>query len=706
YTAMVGDKIVISYTDADGKSKTTEVTIDDNVKTNGTEIEIPVKDGATSTVTATVVDMAGNESESATGSIEVEAVIPEIESMSFIDDDKAQIDSMISYFENKGLCHDFDSSRYVGDITKDETDTSSTIKNLTNDASQEASVKLSSALPSGYDLVVYGSDGKVVASTQDGTLTSTDGVTYNFTNNISADGSYTYTAKIENNGVSVSNEKSVSMTLDSHMDIVVDSTSYKHSTITLKGEEGAKVFLTYKNDRGETLRVDASEANGTYTLNLNEKGSWHPSFYGNAQIFMVDAAGNVSQSGIAMLERVYSDGGHMNSGFDKDRTITYDTYHDGSNIQMTTSADEGYLTSDANDMIVTNTYVSGTKPSIINTYGGDDTVFIGTNLSNGKVDLGEGNNKLVVGASDEKPANGYITAGAEVKAGSGDDILSVRTNIDGSRIDLGDGDNTISVGNNTTEVGGYIVNSTITTGSGDDVLNVKENFRGGANADLGDGNNTINIDGAVQANASITTHSGDDTINIKYQVVDSTIDTGAGNDTLIIGGSVNLGNKIYMGDGDDALSIRGGIGVASTKIDLGAGDDTVTVYNSKDTIANIDGGDGYDTLVLHEAKSSVDFTNISNRVNNIEEISLAADGKANTIKISAQDVLDITDDNNILKISTSEDGIVGDSVKLETGRGSSTWTKGESSDGYTSYTAMSGGKTVVIQIDDDIRVDL
>ncbi|MBR8466245.1 retention module-containing protein, partial [Campylobacter sp. faydin G-140] len=75
--AVVGDKIVISYTDAEGNDQKTEITIDGNVKANGTEIEIPVKDGKTS-VTATVVDMAGNESESATGSIEVDTKLPDV----------------------------------------------------------------------------------------------------------------------------------------------------------------------------------------------------------------------------------------------------------------------------------------------------------------------------------------------------------------------------------------------------------------------------------------------------------------------------------------------------------------------------------------------------------------------------------------------------------------------------------------------------
>jgi hypothetical protein len=132
-------------------------------------------------------------------------------------------------------------------------------------------------------------------------------------------------------------------------------------------------------------------------------------------------------------------------------------------------------------------------------------------------------------------------------------------------------------------------------------------------------------------------------------------------------------------------------------------DDNV-MKNSIDTISNnnmvydensslIDGGTGDDTIELMSGQS-IDFSQIGNVIENIEEIDLSVDGKNELKNITLQDVIDMTDDKNEIKITgTSED-----KVTL-----SNEWSKGITEDGYTEYTATSNNdETVKLKIQTDI----
>jgi len=105
-------------------------------------------------------------------------------------------------------------------------------------------------------------------------------------------------------------------------------------------------------------------------------------------------------------------------------------------------------------------------------------------------------------------------------------------------------------------------------------------------------------------------------------------------------------------DHNDSLTGAGGADVL-----LGyGGDDTLTVSNTG--FARIDGGEGHDTLVLSGTGLHLDFNNIaSDVVTNIETIDITGTG-ANTITLTAQDVLDLSSTTDKLYVNGDGDDTV------------------------------------------------
>lgn len=99
----------------------------------------------------------------------------------------------------------------------------------------------------------------------------------------------------------------------------------------------------------------------------------------------------------------------------------------------------------------------------------------------------------------------------------------------------------------------------------------------------------------------------------------------------------------------------------------------------------IDGGPGYDEWVI--TNNSTDFTELS--VVNIEELDIAS----NPLTITAQDILDITDENNELAISGTTDAILTSTYQ--------NWVQGDDRtiDGeqYNSYS--SGDATLLVDVE-------
>ena len=132
-----------------------------------------------------------------------------------------------------------------------------------------------------------------------------------------------------------------------------------------------------------------------------------------------------------------------------------------------------------------------------------------------------------------------ITHKAEFTLGSGDDIVNIHKSGNGwgwinmdSKIDLGDGNNRLIVAAD-------LDHSTVISGKGDDYIEIKDDVANGAKIITGAGNDTV-IVGDTVANTiftkvGISTGDGNDSVTIKGDAIDKAkIDLGNGDDTLTI----------------------------------------------------------------------------------------------------------------------------------------------------------------------------
>ena len=144
----------------------------------------------------------------------------------------------------------------------------------------------------------------------------------------------------------------------------------------------------------------------------------------------------------------------------------------------------------------------------------------------------------------------------------------------------------------------------------------------------------------------ITTGSGDDYIDMGKG--DDTIDAGSGDDTI---NSIDGYDTVESGGGDYTITIDYGVGGSGSEKGSGFGGGEFGLF---------DGGDGEDTLVFEGSGLEIDLTFLNNgAITNIEGLDISGDGD-NNLRLSAEDVLDMTDGDNKLFI----DGNSGDSVEM------------------------------------------
>ena len=178
--------------------------------------------------------------------------------------------------------------------------------------------------------------------------------------------------------------------------------------------------------------------------------------------------------------------------------------------------------------------------------------------------------------------------------------------------------------------------------------------------------------------------------------------TGSGGSDSLVGGDnaddlsgIGGSDTLEGGAGADTLSGGGG----SDLLDGGAGADILSGGGGADVLVwdfndiNIDGGGGNDTLRVDSG--GADITTFGGTITGIENVDLLSDANANTLTLSAQDVLDMSGTD---KLTVSGDAL----DSLDAGSG---WTDGGVSGGNHTYTQVVGLDTATLVVDTDVTVN-
>ena len=305
----------------------------------------------------------------------------------------------------------------------------------------------------------------------------------------------------------------------------------------------------------------------------------------------------------------------------------------------------------------------------------------------------------------------------------GEDHVNVNAGaiVKNATFDLNGGSDTITVAS-----GATVEHSQLITGDDVDTLNINGTVSGDTHVDLGYGADTLNIgNGGVVSASDIHMDDGgqgyNDTINIANNVTLqdwADIKGGGGVDTITAGDNLKLINgagihgdwgnngsaENKVGDGNDIITIGNNLTMSGGSIiSGGGGNDIISIGKnaSIDGSSTIDGGAGYDTLKV--ADNSIDFSHVKN----IEKLDITDVNKTsadtNVVTLSAKDVLDMTDNNNKLRI----DGDGNDKVDIDS---SFTQKADLIENGITyhryeaTYTDVNGNHTVTLEIKDQVQV--
>ena len=185
-----------------------------------------------------------------------------------------------------------------------------------------------------------------------------------------------------------------------------------------------------------------------------------------------------------------------------------------------------------------------------------------------------------------------------------------------------------------------------------------------------------------------------------------------GNDTaetFIVSGVKNGITKITANAGNDVM---GTLGAEAVQFIAGADNDEILMSSAayqaiRDDDTNIifDGGEDQDTLLLDEGVNTIDLTNqnFKDNIKNIENIfienvSYDKNEHIQSLKLDAATILNMTDDNNILRIKVSDQAL---NLNVEL---NPDFTSGEKEDGYIPYTASVGQETVTVHIPAALKV--
>ncbi|MBD3823949.1 MAG: hypothetical protein IE916_05505, partial [Epsilonproteobacteria bacterium] len=244
------------------------------------------------------------------------------------------------------------------------------------------------------------------------------------------------------------------------------------------------------------------------------------------------------------------------------------------------------------------------------------------------------------------------------------------------------------------------------TGDGSDTIRVNDDIDDGRVVNMNDGDDRLFVGDDLQNGSEVNMGSGDDSVEVGGELDDASINMGEGDDSVNIERIIDE-SRVDMGDGDDSVTINDVSSSFDGSVDLGAGDDTLTLGDDlKGSEGLFGGGEGYDTLVF-EGDMNIDMSALEdNSFSNFESIDLG-EGTQH-LSLSLDDVLDMTDSDNLLRI----DGEAGDTISLDTiADGVGEWTLGdfktdlETGQTYQEVTGQVDDQTVTVEVSTNITIE-
>ena len=196
----------------------------------------------------------------------------------------------------------------------------------------------------------------------------------------------------------------------------------------------------------------------------------------------------------------------------------------------------------------------------VRTEGGNDFILMDT--VTGKVDTGDGNDRIEVGAV------GSVGVAASVNGGAGDDIITV------------------------TGTDGVIAESTVSAGAGDDILNLT-NVAEGAFVFGNSGENKINVTGVMAG--ELTGGIENDSIVINEVAKTGIVNTGDGNDTVEV--DIARAGATFIASGEQNRIFVDSIGAAL--------DESGSVVADGEAVISFTGGAGADRMGLKSTGEAV-----------------------------------------------------------------------------------------------------
>jgi hypothetical protein len=230
-------------------------------------------------------------------------------------------------------------------------------------------------------------------------------------------------------------------------------------------------------------------------------------------------------------------------------------------------------------------------------------------------------------------------------------------------------------------IGGFVINGV----SVNDLSGYSVSSAGDVN---GDGFADL-IVGASRDDPNGRTDSGASFVVFGGQGSSATVGT-SGADTLA---GDSRANQLVAGLGNDTLVGNGGADVLRG----GGGDDVLAISDTN--FASLDGGLGTDTLRL-DAALSLDFSSVDNiKLQSIERIDLTADGGNSQVTMNLTDVLNLSENTNVLSVFGDADDVVNLSNTSNGQSGSWSFTN---TGGVDTYVFNAGGDVLATVLIDDV----